>query len=195
MGRSLKGAGAVGLGIWGCWVGGWGQKRESRGGREDEEEVWGVMWRSFGGPWVSGVLWGSTVPTPAVLLSPAELLLPGLLCLPPPGWGPPRTPPGPPKPEAKTIVPAPAPTPPGPQEVDVSTPRVTPDPRVTLTPHDPPTPGCPLSLPGNPPPQGVVVPCPPCPFTPGVPPRSGRPYPLGCPLSLGPPGSPLPPPW
>uniref|UniRef100_A0A663FBH1 BZIP domain-containing protein n=1 Tax=Aquila chrysaetos chrysaetos TaxID=223781 RepID=A0A663FBH1_AQUCH len=59
-----------------------------------------------------------TVPAPAVLLSPAELLLPGLLCLPHSGRGPPRTPPGPPKPEAKTIVPAPAPTPPGPQEVD-----------------------------------------------------------------------------
>ncbi|XP_075345510.1 LOW QUALITY PROTEIN: cyclic AMP-dependent transcription factor ATF-6 beta [Mycteria americana] len=58
------------------------------------------------------------VPAPAVLLSPAELLLPGLLCLSPPGRGPPRTPPGPPKPEAKTIVPAPAPAPPGPQEVD-----------------------------------------------------------------------------
>ncbi|GAB0201580.1 cyclic AMP-dependent transcription factor ATF-6 beta [Grus japonensis] len=59
-----------------------------------------------------------TVPAPAVLLSPAELLLPQLLCLPPPGQGPPRTSPGPPKPEAKTIVPAPAPAPPGPQEVD-----------------------------------------------------------------------------
>ncbi|XP_054663449.1 cyclic AMP-dependent transcription factor ATF-6 beta isoform X3 [Grus americana] len=59
-----------------------------------------------------------TVPAPAVLLSPAELLLPRLLCLPPPGQGPPRTSPGPPKPEAKTIVPAPAPAPPGPQEVD-----------------------------------------------------------------------------
>ncbi|XP_069630141.1 cyclic AMP-dependent transcription factor ATF-6 beta isoform X1 [Haliaeetus albicilla] len=59
-----------------------------------------------------------TVPAPAVLLSPAELLLPGLLCLPHSARGPPRTPPGPPKPEAKTIVPAPAPTPPGPQEVD-----------------------------------------------------------------------------
>ncbi|XP_010571133.1 PREDICTED: cyclic AMP-dependent transcription factor ATF-6 beta-like [Haliaeetus leucocephalus] len=60
----------------------------------------------------------SLVPAPAVLLSPAELLLPGLLCLPHSARGPPRTPPGPPKPEAKTIVPAPAPTPPGPQEVD-----------------------------------------------------------------------------
>ncbi|XP_064330027.1 cyclic AMP-dependent transcription factor ATF-6 beta isoform X1 [Phalacrocorax carbo] len=59
-----------------------------------------------------------TVPAPAVLLSPADLLLPGLLCLPPSGRGAPRTPPGPPKPEAKTIVPAPAPAPPGPQEVD-----------------------------------------------------------------------------
>ncbi|NXY19206.1 ATF6B factor, partial [Atrichornis clamosus] len=59
------------------------------------------------------------VPAPAVLLSPAELLLPGVLCLPPPSRGPPRPLPGPSKPEAKTIVPAPAPTPPGAQEVDV----------------------------------------------------------------------------
>ncbi|NXF13722.1 ATF6B factor, partial [Smithornis capensis] len=58
------------------------------------------------------------VPAPAVLLSPAELLLPGVLCL-PPAQGLPRAPPGPPRPEAKTIVPAPAPPPPGPLEVDV----------------------------------------------------------------------------
>ncbi|XP_053907928.1 cyclic AMP-dependent transcription factor ATF-6 beta [Cuculus canorus] len=55
------------------------------------------------------------ISAPAVLLSGSELLLPRVLCLPPPG--PPRAPPGTPKPETKSIVPAP-PGPPAPPELD-----------------------------------------------------------------------------
>lgn len=137
---------------------------------------------------MNGGLWGSAVPAPAVLLSPAELLLPGLLCLPHSGRAPPRTPPGPPKPEAKTIVPAPAPTPPGPQEVDVSTPCVTPDPHANPTPQYSP-PECSLSLLGCPPSQSVPL------LPKGCPPVLGVPCHPGHPPLLGALGSPPLAPW